>query len=451
MPLPVAEFVQRWKLYSQSERSGSQSHFLDLCDMLGEKHPAASDADGERYAFEKHVGKVRGGKGFADVWLRDHFAWEYKGKHKDLAKAYQQLNDYAKSSATRRCWWSATLKPSRCTPTSPRPPSASTPSRSTTSTATRQTPPVPCPPLDVLRALFGDTDALRPERTDAQVTQAAARQFARLAERLELEERNLGATREEIAHFLMRVLFCLFADSIGLLPGKVFRNLLQGDDRFRPQQVPPQAHTLLFEAMSEQDGIFGEHSIRWFNGGLFDSASTIKLDQADLGILYDVSRNYDWAHVAPAIFGRCSSARSTPPGARSSARTTRQRKTSCCSSSRCSCARLSSAGQRSGPRCSPRSRWNAQKRPPAARGRPGSRPDRESERLLARWIEELTSVRVLDPACGSGNFLYVALRRMLDLWKEGARLRRGRRHLAGRAPDGLALAALRDRDRVLRA
>jgi hypothetical protein len=52
--------------------------------MLGQPHPAAADAAGERYAFDKPLNKVYGGKGFADVWLRDHFAWEYKGKHKDL-------------------------------------------------------------------------------------------------------------------------------------------------------------------------------------------------------------------------------------------------------------------------------------------------------------------------------------------------------------------------------
>jgi type II restriction/modification system DNA methylase subunit YeeA len=43
---------------------------------------------------------------------------------------------------------------------------------------------------------------------------------------------------------------------------------------------------------------------------------------------------------------------------------------------------------------------------------------RQSEKLLSAWIDELASIRVLDPACGSGNFLYVALRRLLDLWLE---------------------------------
>jgi hypothetical protein len=60
MPLSVAEFVNRWKINALSERGGAQSHFIDLCDMLGEPHPAASDPTGERYTFEKPVSKVYG-------------------------------------------------------------------------------------------------------------------------------------------------------------------------------------------------------------------------------------------------------------------------------------------------------------------------------------------------------------------------------------------------------
>ena len=302
MPLAVQDFAHRWKLYTGSERSGAQPHFIDLCELLGQPTPAAHDSTGERYAFEKHVTKTSGGKGFADVWLRDHFAWEYKGDHKDLRRAYKQLNDYREAlgnppllvvsdfvhfeihtnfTSTSKRVYAFTLDDlQRNQPTAT----------------------CPLPPLTVLRALFGDTGLLRPDRTDAQITQDAATQFTRIAERLELEERNLGATREQIAHFLMRILFCLFADSIGLLPNKVFRNLLQSEDRFQPKRFLRKL-TLLFEAMSQPDGIFGEHTIRWFNGGLFDSASIIQLDRQDLAILYEVSRNYDWSHIAPAIFG----------------------------------------------------------------------------------------------------------------------------------------------------
>ena len=275
----------------------------------------------------------------------------------------------------------------------------------------------PLPPLEVLRALFGDYSVLRPEHTDAYVTQEAAKLFSKLAERMELEERNLGATRAEIAHFLMRLLFCLFADSIGLLPDRVFRNMIQSDDRFLPRKFLRKLK-LLFEAMSEPDGIFGAHSIRYFNGGLFDSASVVQLDLADLGILHEVSKNYDWSHIAPAIFGTLFE-RSLDPARRSliGAHYTSEED-----------ILLLIEPVLVRPL---RQRWEAVKQrilealeveraEEAARNSRQARlrVDLPSEKLLGAWIEELTAVRVLDPACGSGNFLYVALRRMLDLWLE---------------------------------
>ncbi|MDR3749987.1 MAG: hypothetical protein P4K94_00735 [Terracidiphilus sp.] len=420
MPLPIAEFVHRWKINSQSERAGAQSHFIDLCDMLGEKHPAAADSTGERYAFEKPVGKTHGGKGFADVWLRDHFAWEYKGKHKNLEKAYDQLNDYREELGNPPLLVVCDLERFEV-------------HTNFTSTAKRVyafnlddlnrnqvTATCPLPPLEVLRALFGDYNVLRPERTDAQVTQEAARLFSRLAERLELEERSLGATRAEIAHFLMRILFCLFADSIGLLPEHVFRKMLQSDDRFLPRKFLRKLK-LLFEAMSQEDGIFGALTIRYFNGGLFDSASVIQLDLADLGILYEVSKNYDWSHIAPAIFGTLFE-RSLDPARRSLigahytseedillliepvlVRPLRQR--------------WESVKQRILEALEVERAEEAARNSRQAR----LRVDLPSEKLLGAWIDELTAVRVLDPACGSGNFLYLALRRMLDLWLEATR------------------------------
>jgi len=94
MPLSLPEFVQRWKASTLTERAAAQSHFIDLCEVLHQPHPAAADQTGDSYTFEKHVSRLKGGKGFADVWKRGFFAWEYKGKHKDLKAAYLQLNDY---------------------------------------------------------------------------------------------------------------------------------------------------------------------------------------------------------------------------------------------------------------------------------------------------------------------------------------------------------------------
>ena len=62
--------------------------------MLGQPTPAEADTSGAWYTFEKGVTKTGGGHGFADVWMRGHFAVEYKGKGKGLAAAYQQLLQY---------------------------------------------------------------------------------------------------------------------------------------------------------------------------------------------------------------------------------------------------------------------------------------------------------------------------------------------------------------------
>jgi hypothetical protein len=94
MPLSPAEFVTRWKASTLTERAAAQSHFIDLCEVLHQPHPTTADQTGDAYTFEKHVSTAEGGKGFADVWKRGHFAWEYKGKHKDLRAAYLQLEPY---------------------------------------------------------------------------------------------------------------------------------------------------------------------------------------------------------------------------------------------------------------------------------------------------------------------------------------------------------------------
>jgi len=301
MSLSVVDFVRKWKISSLSEVQGSQPHFIDLRAMLGVPNPPEDDPSGERYCFNKHLSKVYGGKGFADVWKRGFFAWEYKGKHKDLKAAYRQLNDYREDLGNPPLLVVCDLDRfeihTNFENTSKRVYAFNLDDLN----RNQVTASCPLPPLDVLRALFGDYNVLRPNRTDAYVTQEAAKLFAKLAERLEIEH-QLTASKEQIAHFLMRLLFCLFADSIDLLPKHVFRRLIDSDDRFLPRRFLRKL-TLLFQAMSEKDGIFGEHGIKWFNGGLFDSPAVIELDVNDLAILHQVATRYNWAHVAPAIFG----------------------------------------------------------------------------------------------------------------------------------------------------
>lgn len=86
-----AQFIARWQNNKLTERAGAQAHFDDLCELLGVDKPR----DHENYCFERGAKKSGGGDGWADVWKRNHFAWENKKPGRDLDKALKQLTDYA--------------------------------------------------------------------------------------------------------------------------------------------------------------------------------------------------------------------------------------------------------------------------------------------------------------------------------------------------------------------
>src|SRR3546814_5740853 len=72
------DFLQKWQNVELKERSASQSHFNDLCALLGVLDPVSADRKGEWFTFEKGANKASGGNGWADVWRRECFGWEYK-------------------------------------------------------------------------------------------------------------------------------------------------------------------------------------------------------------------------------------------------------------------------------------------------------------------------------------------------------------------------------------
>ena len=78
------QFIKKWSATTLSERSAAQQHFLDLCALLDEPTPAHADPDGTSFTFEKGGMTASGGRGWADVWKKGVFAWEYKGPGKDL-------------------------------------------------------------------------------------------------------------------------------------------------------------------------------------------------------------------------------------------------------------------------------------------------------------------------------------------------------------------------------
>ena len=94
-PMTADEFIRKWRASELKERSASQEHFIDLCRLLDEPTPADADPTGETYCFERGARRDAGGDGWADVWKRHHFAWEYKGRRANLDAAFNQLRQYA--------------------------------------------------------------------------------------------------------------------------------------------------------------------------------------------------------------------------------------------------------------------------------------------------------------------------------------------------------------------
>ena len=261
-----------------------------------ENHGQLTLTKGNTYTFEKGVTKTSGEHGFADVWMRGYFAWEYKGKHKDLDAAYLQLLQYREDLENPPLLvvcdldrfevhtnYTNTLKqvykfnladliPNQASAT------------------------CKLPPLEVLRAIFTDPNRLKPGQTTAQVTEAAAAQFSRLAESL----RSRGVPSERAAHFLMRLLFCLFSEDIGLLPDRLFTRLVESNWQ-RPTEFMKKLRQL-FSAMAGAHGAFGEHDIAYFDGGLFSDDEAYDLTTDDLAVLA-LATALDWSSIEPAIFG----------------------------------------------------------------------------------------------------------------------------------------------------
>jgi type II restriction/modification system DNA methylase subunit YeeA len=394
----VAEFQATWRAATLTERAAAQSHFNDLCRLLGHPTPTEADPAGRFFTFEKGLGKTGGGAGFADVWYRRHFGWEYKKPGEDLAKAYRQLKLYAEALENPPLLIVSDLQRIEI-------------HTNFTNTATT-THVITLDDLDqpdqfrLLRQAFYEPDALKPGTTPETVTEEAAARFGKLA--AALHARHVDPHRA--AHFLVQLLFCLFAEDVGLLRRGLFTDLLALGAR-RPDAFPPQMTALL--AAMRDGGPFGVEWVDRFNGGLFAEVGVETLTAGELSDLH-VAAGLDWGAVEPAIFGTLFE-RSLDPAKR---------------------GQLGAhyTGKPDIERVvepvvmTPlRRRWDqvraeadAIKTAWDAATTPRTRDNRRNEfrAKLESFKHELASVRILDPACGSGNFLYVALAKLLDLEKE---------------------------------
>ena len=389
------DFIAKWKSSTLKESSASQEHFIDLCRLLGEQTPAEADPTGEEYCFERGARKETGGDGWADVWKHHHFAWEYKGKKANLDQAFEQLRLYSLALENPPLLIVSDMERIRI--------------RTNWTNSVSETYEFTLEDLadaakrEMLKQAFSDPVQLRPSQTRQSLTESAAQSFASLAHAL----RERGHDPEEVAHFVNRLIFCMFADDVSLLPNNLFERMLE-QARMEPESFTDLAGDL-FQEMSS-GGRVGFEQVAWFNGGLFEDKSALPLEKSDIETVLKASK-LDWSEIDPSILGTLFE-RGLDPGKRVQlgAHYTDRDKIIQIIDPMVIRPWLAEWEGELAEIISELERAEAAKSA-GARTTQRNRAERRYREFLAR----LRSFTVLDPACGSGNFLYLALYALKDL------------------------------------
>jgi len=407
-------FLARWQKAGGTERANYQLFLTELCSLLGLPlpEPAGDDTRDNAYVFERRVvinqPDGSSNNGFIDLYKRGSFVLEAKqtgktldssGWDKAMLKAHNQADQYARAlpadegrppfilvvDVGRNIELYAEFSRSGATYT-PYPDSRSHRIR-----------------LEDLRkedvrerlsAVWLDPLSLDPARRSAKVTREIADQLAKLAKSLEAA----GHSPQLVSSFLMRALFTMFAEDVGLLPERGFTELLQRLKNKPDTFAPMLEH--LWQTMSS--GGFSpilESTLLKFNGGLFAEASAIALDRDQMELLLKASEA-DWRYVEPAIFGTLLERALNP----------RERhKLGAHYTPRAYVERLVLPTV-----IEPlRAEWKEVQA--AALTYESLGKHKEAVEEVKAFQRHLCDVRVLDPACGSGNFLYVTLEHMKRL------------------------------------
>ncbi|WP_376097219.1 class I SAM-dependent DNA methyltransferase [Roseomonas sp. CCTCC AB2023176] len=424
-------FVETWRANTRPEAAGAKAHFSDLCDLLRVPKPQ-TDATGSGYAFEKLVAKADGRPGFADVWKRECFGWEYKSRGGDLDAAHAQLLRYAGNLGNppllvvsdmariivRTAWTNEVTEAHAFDLDDLYKPDVRARLRE------MWTP----PPL-----------AWKPAQTRQALTEEAAGRFAELAHRLRLR----GHDPAEVAHFMVRLAFCFFAHDTGLLDRDLLPKLLQ-----RGCAAPDRFAALagrLFAAMGQRGGELDFTAVPWFNGGLFDDARALPLAAGDAAMLSDLT-DLRWRDMDPAIMGTLFERGLDPEkrgqlGAHYTDRATierimdpvvrrplaaeweaaKARITALMEERRALRAEAGAGGAEAlaelagltGTALAAKRKVLA--READRRRKRAEAAAEEAGAIFAAHLARLRDFRVLDAACGGGNFLYVALQTLKDL------------------------------------
>lgn len=438
------EFVTRWSKSRGQEDKVDRQFFLELCDLLGVEKPSPANEDQVLYCFQKAVKIVHADGAETtkkiDFYKRGHFVIEAKhgsdagdrtvgtarrgteGWRQAMRAAWAQGHEYAINLPEGRPPFLLTCDIGHVFEIW----TGFSGSYGGYGAAQR----IEFADLkkaevrEHLRRIFVDPHSLNPALHAAKVTREVAEHLAKLAQHLEPE---FGA--ERTSAFLMRCIFTMFAEDVGLLDGKLFSKAIK--DVWLPDPASfPEGLSGLWDAMDK--GLkFGFKKLLRFNGGLFASTEALPLSKLQLQELLDAA-NRDWAAVEPTIFG-----------------TLVER--ALCDDDR----------QRLGAHFTPREYIERLIRPAVvepirddwtlalgqarqmmaaasvdAKGAPcePTKGEREAAtKVLREFHAGLCKLRILDPACGSGNFLYVSfallkeiedevLREIADLGDTGVRL-----------------------------
>ena len=403
------EFVDKWANSELGERQSYQLHFADLCRLVGHKPPDGSGTDekGQPYQFEWSTRKTSGAQGFADVYYGGKFAIEYKasGKYKDLKDAYNQLLQYRENLNNPPLLVVTDIDHWEIHTNFPNTEKRIYKFKHEEIASDSHV-------QGWLRDMFHAPERLHPRRHTEQVTKEAAEVFRLIADNM----RQWKAEPQRIAHFLTKLVFCLFAEDVGLLPvgpkgeAGIFSEIIE---RNRTNAAAFMRYAQeLFQAMADGgEMLFAQ--IPYFNGTLFDDIEVEELSNEALTELEKAAK-LNWEAIEPSIFGTLFE-RSLDPDKRS--------QLGAHYTSRDDILLI----------VEPvlmrplRYEWDTvqlQAEPVRKRyvqaqtGRARSHARNQLLQLRRDMLARIRTVTVLDPACGSGNFLYVALQLLMDLEKE---------------------------------
>ncbi len=395
----VAAYIERWRHAGAAERANKDSFLSELCRALDleQPQPKTNDAERDRYVFDKKVRRAREGGsslGKIDLYRAGCFVLEakqIKPEKRETPAWNQAMNDahgqalgYAKSLPEPPPFvvvcdlgYCFDLYASFDGSGAYRPFPDAFRKRLYFADLERH--------ADALRALWLDPLSLDPSRRQARVTREVATRIADLSKELEVS----GGDPEIVARFLMRCLFTMFAEDVGLLEGKPFSRFLEEYWLPHPKSFPGGIATL-WRAMNEGGETLVGKMLR-FNGGLFKDQSVLALSREAASGCSRKRRVRTGRRSTLRSSERFSSARWIPPNGIGSGRTTRRAPTSSGWSSRRSRSRYARTGTWSGRKCA---RWSKRGKEEAAQ----KKVVRVSSRALPR---SGCSIRRAAPAISS--------------------------------------------------